>query len=66
MTFKKLGPYATLLFASGAAGVFLPSLVSLVIAFAAIFVSGVVVVAAEHVVLELRGPETTTQSNANS
>ena len=54
MQFKKLGPYAALMIISGVGGIFYPPLVSLVVALAAIFVSGVVVVCADYVVRQAR------------
>ena len=54
MQFKQLGPYAALMIPTGVGGVFYAPLVSLVVALAAIFVSGVVVVCADHVVREVR------------
>ncbi len=52
--FKALGGYATPMFISGIVGIFVPSLVSLVIALAAIFVAGVIVIATQYLVDELR------------
>jgi len=54
MQFKKLGPFLALMIVSGVCGIFFPPLLSLVVAFAAIFVSGVVVVSADYVVREIR------------
>ena len=56
MRFKKLGPYVALMFVFGVLGVFIPSLVSVVIALAAVFVSGVVAVTGDVIVQELRKP----------
>lgn len=54
MQFKKLSPFLSLMIVSGIAGIFYPPLLSLVVAFAAIFVSGVVVVSSDHIVREIR------------
>ena len=54
MRFKKIRPYVTLMIILGVAGVFYPPLVSVVVALAAVFVSGVVVVTGDYVVQQLR------------
>lgn len=54
MRFKKLGPYAALMIILGVSGVFYPPLVSAVVALAAVFVGGVVVVTGEYIVERLR------------
>jgi len=49
MIFKQLRPYAVLMIILATAAVFYPPLVSVVVALAAIFVSGVIAVTGEHV-----------------
>ena len=54
MRFKKLKPYVVLVIIFGCAGVFYPPLVSVVVALAAVFVSGVVVVTGDYVVQQFQ------------
>jgi len=54
MRFKKLGPYAALMIILGVSGAFYPPLVSVVVALAAVFVSGVVAITGDYIVEQLR------------
>ncbi len=52
--FKPLRPFASATIILGGVGIFYPPLVSIVVALAAVFVGGVVVVTGEFVVEEMR------------
>ena len=54
MVFKQLRPYASLMIIFSIAGAFFPDLVSVVVALAAIFVSGVIAATGEYVVVQIR------------
>ena len=54
MRFKKLQPFAAAMIILGNVCIFYPPLVSVVVALAAVFVGGVVVVTGEFVVEEMR------------
>ncbi len=55
--FKKLSPPFTLMMIFAILAVFFPTLTAIAIACAAIFVSGVILLAAEHVVSNLKREE---------
>ncbi len=54
MRFKKLKPFAAAMIILGGVGIFYPPVVSVVIALAAVFLAGVIVVTGEFVVEEMR------------